>query len=168
MIRGRIVTTAVALLIGATATTVAGGASGAGRQPRGEIELAGYFHQAAWPGTVTITTSSDGQRVYRISGDLPGVCRDKRTGRLLRAGRDGAISMLFDASPNALIHSDGTFSFTAKVSAASGLAPHTLTVRGTFYGNNVLGRASGRSTTAKYERYSSCSGDQPFWAKRIG
>jgi hypothetical protein len=31
----------------------------------------------------------------------------------------------------------------------------------------VLGRVTGRSTTAKYARYWSCSGDQPFWAKRV-
>lgn len=103
-----------------------------------------------------------------MSGILPGTCREKRTGRIVRAGRDGAIGMQFDALPNAVIRPNGTFAFTAKVSAASGLTPHTVTVRGTFYGNNALGRVRGRSTAAKYDRYSSCSGDQPFWVRRIG
>lgn len=103
-----------------------------------------------------------------MSGILPGTCRDKRTSRIVRVGRDGAIGMQFDVLPNAVIRADGTFAFTAKASADSGLSPHTVTVRGTFYGNNVIGRASGRSTTAKFDRYSSCSGDQQFWAKRIG
>jgi hypothetical protein len=97
---------------------------------------------------------------------LPGTCRDKRKGRLVRAGPDGAIGMNFDAQPNTAIRPNGTFSFTAK-SPNSGFTPHTITVRGTFYGNNVLGRVRGRSTTSKFDPLSNCSGDQPFWAKRI-
>jgi opacity protein-like surface antigen len=159
-------TAAVAFLAAAVAAAAVGAASG-GRLPPGNVELAGFFDRAAWQGTVSIRIASDGARVSRMSGILPGVCREKQTGRVVRAGRDGAIGMQFDAFPNAVIRPNGTFSFTAKVSAESGLAPHTVTVRGTFYGNNALGRVSGRSTAAKYDRYSSCSGDQPFWAKRI-
>ena len=134
----------------------------------GDVEPAGYFHQAAWQGNVSFNISPYGPKIQRMSGILPGTCHDKRTGRLVRAGPDGAIGMQFDARPNAVIRPNGTFSFTAKVSSASGITPHTVTVGGTFYGNNVLGRARGRSTTAKYDRYSNCSGNQPFWAKRIG
>jgi hypothetical protein len=76
--------------------------------------------------------------------------------------------MQFDALPNAVIHPNGMFAFAAKVPASSGLTPHTITVRGTFYGNNVLGQAHGRSTKSKYDPLSNCSGNQPFWAKRIG
>ena len=166
--RGRsLVATTVVLVVGVV-PGVAGGAASGGRQPHGDVELSGFFHQAAWQGNASIRIAPDGQRVYRMSGILPGVCRDKRTGRLVRAGRDGAIGMQFDVLPNAAIHPNGTFSFTAKATAESGLTPHTVTVRGTFYGNNVLGRVSGRSTTAKYDRYTGCTGDQPFWAKRIG
>ena len=159
-------TAAVALLVGAAATSVAGGTAGRGRQPPSNVDLAGFFHRAAWQGGVSIKISPAG-RLYRTEGILPGTCRDKRTGRVVRAGRDGAIGMQFDAVPNAVIRPNGTFAFTAKVSAASGLTPHTVTVRGTFFGNNALGRVRGRSTTAKYDRYAGCSGDQPFWAKRI-
>jgi hypothetical protein len=157
----------IALLLGAVAANVAGGSAGGGRQPLAGVELAGFFHQAAWPGGVSITISLGEPRIRRMSGILPGTCREKRTGRVVRVGRDGAIGMNFDVQPNAVIRPNGTFSFTAK-SPNSGFAPHTLTVRGTFYGNNVLARARGRSTAAKYDRYSSCRGDQPFWAKRIG
>jgi hypothetical protein len=164
--RRALTTTAVTLLVGAVTTTVAGGAVSGGRQPLANVELAGFFHQAKWQGAMSIYISPDGPTIRRLNGILPGTCRDKRTGRLVRAGSDGAIGMNFDAQPNAAIRPNGTFSFTAK-SPNSGFAPHTITVSGTFYGNNVLGRARGRSTTAKYERYSSCWGDQPFWAKRI-
>lgn len=160
--------TSVALLLAAVATAAASGASSGGRRPVGNVELAGFFDQAAWQGGVSIRISPDGKRVYRVSGIVPGACRDKRTGRVVRAGADGAIGMQFDALPNAVINPNGTFSFTAMASADSGLTPHTVAVRGTFYGNNVLGRVKGRSTTATYDRYSSCSGDQPFWAKRLG
>ena len=161
----RALVTAVALLLGAVPVAV--GAIDGGRQPPNNVELAGYFSQAKWQGTLSIKISEARPRIQRISGILPGTCREKRTGRLVRAGRDGAIGMQFDALPNAVIHPNGTFAFTAKVGAGSGLTPHTITVRGTFYGNNVLGRARGRSTTSKFDRYSSCSGDQPFWAKRL-
>ena len=168
MTRGRtLAITALALALGAVATTLAGGAVTGGRQPLPKVELAGFFHQAAWQGGVSIKISPSG-RIYRMEGILPGTCRDKRSGRVVRAGRDGAIGLQFDAQPNAVIRPNGAFAFAVKVSAASGLTPHTVTVRGTFYGNNVLGRVRGRSTTAKYDRYSGCSGDQPFWAKRLG
>jgi hypothetical protein len=167
--RGRsLVTVVVVLLLGAFSTSVAGGAGTGGRQPPGGIELAGYFSEALWPGTMQIKVAPDGARIYRMTGILPGACFDRRKGRVVRAGPDGAIGMNFDALPNAVIHPDGTFAFSAKVGAGSGFTPHTITVRGTFYGNNVLGRARGRSTKAKYDRLSNCSGNQPFWAKRIG
>jgi hypothetical protein len=168
MTRGRaLVAIAVSLVLGAVLTTVAGGAVSGGRQPVAGVELAGFFHQAKWQGSVSIYISPDGPTIRRLNGILPGTCREKRTGRVVRVGPDGAIGMNFDAQPKAVVRPNGTFSFTAK-SPASGFAPHTITVRGTFYGNNVLGRVRGQSTAAKYERYSSCSGDQPFWAKRIG
>jgi hypothetical protein len=166
MTRGR-VTAVAALVVCAVGTTAAGGAAGGGRQPLKNVQLAGYFHQALWPGTLSINISQYEPRIARMSGTLPSTCRDKRTGRLVRAGPDGAVGMQFDAQPNAVIRPNGTFAFTAKVGSGSGLTPHTVTVRGTFYGNNVLGRVRGKSTTAKYDRYSGCSGDQPFWAKRL-
>jgi hypothetical protein len=166
--RRTFITTAVAILLGAVMTTIAGGYAGEGRQPLPDVELSGFFSQAPWQGPLSIHISPAGPRIQRISGVLPGTCREKKTGRVVRAGPDGAIGMNFAAQPNAAIRTNGTFAFTAKVSAASGPAPHTVTVRGTFYGNNALGRVRGRSSAAKYDRYSSCSGDQPFWAKRIG
>jgi hypothetical protein len=163
----RSLVTGIALMLGGVMATVASGTVTEGRQPVAGVELAGFFHQAKWPGGVSITISLGEPRVRRMSGILPGACREKRTGRVVRVGTDGAIGMNFDVQPNALIRPNGTFAFTAK-SPNSGFAPHTLTVRGTFYGNNVLARARGRSTAAKYDRYSSCWGDQPFWAKRLG
>ena len=169
MTRSRtIAATVVALGLGSVIAAVAGSAVNAGRQPPPKIELAGYFSDAAWQGTMSITISPSEPRLYRISGILPGSCYDRRKGRVVRAGPDGAIGMQFDALPSAVIHPNGTFAFTAKVGAGSGLTPHTITVRGTFYGNNVLGRAHGRSTKSKYDALSNCSGSQPFWAKRIG
>lgn len=169
MTRSRsLVTLVVALLLGALVTSVAGGAVSGGRQPLPNVELAGFFHEAAWAGTMSIKIAPGEPRIYRIGGILPGTCYDKRKGRVVRVGPDGAIGMQFDAQPNAVIHPDGTFAFTAKVGSGSGLTPHTITVRGTFYGNNVLGRAHGRSTKSKYDPLSNCSGNQPFWAKRIG
>jgi hypothetical protein len=165
--RRALATAVAALLLGAVGTTGAPGGTTGGRQPLSNVALAGFFNQAKWQGVMSITIAPDGPRIQRISGILPGTCREKKTGRVVRAGPDGAIGMNFDAQPNAAIRPNGTFSFTAK-SPNSGFAPHTITVRGTFYGNNVLGRVRGRSTAAKYDRYSSCSGDQPFWAKRLG
>ena len=168
MTRSRtIAATVVALGFGSVIAAVAGGAVNGGRQPLAKVELAGFFSEAAWPGVLSINISDDGPRIYRMSGILPGTCYDKRKGRVVHVGADGAIGMQFDALPNAVIRPNGTFSFTAKVSASSGLTPHTITVRGTFYGNNVVGRAHGRSTKSKYDFLSNCSGNQPFWAKRI-
>ena len=164
----RSVVMGIALLLGGVTATVAGGEVSVGRQPVPGVELAGFFHQAKWQGTFSINISLGEPRIRRMSGILPATCREKRTGRVVRAGPDGAIGMEFDAQPNAAIRPNGAFAFTAKVSAASGFAPHTVTVRGTFYGNNVLGRVRGRSTATRFGRYSSCSGDQPFWAKRLG
>ncbi len=90
-------------------------------------------------------------RIYRIGGILPGTCYGKRKGRVVRVDPDGAIGMQFDAKPNAVIHPDGTFAFTAKVGAGSGLTPHTITVSGTFTGTTCSAartdEARSRSTT---------------------
>ena len=161
-------TLVVALTVGAGAalmTGVAGGASTAGRQPPPAIELQGFFHRAAWEGDVRLTISETGKQIAQVDGILPGICEDARSGRLAKVGRDGAIGVLFVARPNAPIRPNGTFAFTARVSADSGFPPHTITMQGTFYGSNVLGSVRGKS--GKDSRYSSCRGDRPFYAKRV-
>lgn len=162
---------AIAIVAGlpvALGASTAEGTATRGRQPPGGITLQGLFYLAPWEGDVSIQVSDTQPRIESVTGILPGTCHDDVTGRTLRVGRDGAIGVLFVASPNALIRPDGSFSFTAKAGLESGYPPHTITMRGTFYGNNVLGRVRGRSGSAKYNRRSNCSGDQPFWAKRVG
>lgn len=63
------------------------------------------------------------------------------------------------------IADDGSFSFSSRNgSLDGGLAPGTLTISGSFYGNNALGRL--RGTTGREFIYSSCTGTQPFWIRR--
>ena len=109
-----LVTALVALLLAAVAATVAGSAGTGGRQPLANVELAGFFSEAGWPGNVSIKIAPGEPRLYRISGILPGTCHDKRKGRTVRVGADGAIGMQFDALPNAVIHPDGTFGLHGK------------------------------------------------------
>ena len=161
----RITVTTIAVV--AVALGVAAhGAERGGRQPLLGTTLQGYFHQALWEGSITFLIAESGPpTIATVDGTLPGTCREKRTQRLVRSGPDGAIGFQFAAAPNARIRPDGTFAFTAIV-PDSGLTPHTISIKGRFYGNNVLGRAHGRSGTTKFDHYSSCVGDQPFWAKR--
>lgn len=101
-----------------------------------------------------------------MQGSLPGTCRSRKDGSLRRAGPDGAIGLLFDISAGAaVIRPDGSFGFTAKNAGGEDLDPATLTITGTFFGNNVLGRLKGRS--GKGPLYSSCEGNEPFWARRV-
>jgi hypothetical protein len=163
----RRITVAAIAVIAAALGVAAHGAESSGRPPLTGTTLQGYFHQALWEGSITFGIAESGPPTIRtVDGILPGTCREKRSGRLVRSGPDGAIGFEFAVAPNARIRPDGTFAFTATVTN-SGLTPHTITIKGRFYGNNVLGRAHGRSTTSKYDHYSSCVGDQPFWAKRI-
>ena len=161
----RIVAGATSAVLLAGFVDASEGAATRGRRPAPGIELQGMFHRAAWEGGVTFRISDSGTHIGQVDGILPGTCRDARTGRRAEAGRDGAIGVLFVAHPDALIRPDGTFAFTARATSDSGYPPHTITVRGAFYGSNVLGRVTGRSGTG--DRYSDCRGDEPFWAKRI-
>lgn len=129
------------------------------------VQLQGFFDRAPWQGTVTIRIGENG-KIRQVDGVLPGTCRDKRTGSMARSGRDGAIGLQFVVYPDAPVRANGSFAFTAK-GGGEDIAPHTITVRGTFYGNNVIGRVKGRGGTTEYDRYAKCSGDQPFWAKRL-
>ena len=51
----------IALLLGAVTATVAVGTVGGGRQPVADVELAGFFYQAKWQGTLSITISPGSQ-----------------------------------------------------------------------------------------------------------
>jgi hypothetical protein len=161
--RVRLATTVI--LLAATVPTVCLGVSTAGRQPLPPVQLQGYFHLAVWQGNVTFRVA-EGPTIRQVDGILPGTCYDKRKGRVVRAGPDGAIGLQFVVYPNAPVRADGSFSFTAK-GGGSDITPHTITVRGTFYGNNVLGRVKGRGGKSTYDPFSNCSGDQPFWARRL-
>jgi hypothetical protein len=146
--------------------SVASATSAAGRRPPpGGLEFQGVFHRALWGGGITFQLSDDGRAVLRVQGILPGTCRDRSDGRLKRTGPDGAIGLLFDVGSRAgRIALNGSFGFTARNALGEGLDPAKLTISGTFYGNNVLGRVKGRGGTGR--RYSNCRGDEPFWAKR--
>ena len=94
----------IALLLSAVAATVAGGSAGGGRPPLAKVALAGFFPSGQVAGRcVDQHSSARGARVLRMSGILPGTCREKWTGRVVRVGTDGAIGMNFDAQPNAVI-----------------------------------------------------------------
>jgi hypothetical protein len=159
----------VVLAAAALAACLAAVAQGSGgRQPLPRTTLQGFFYRAPWEGDVTITIADTSPpTVGRVEGILPGTCHDKRTGLPARSGPDGAIGMQFEVWPRARIRPDGSFAFTAK-GLVGGLAqePHTISMTGRFYGSNVLGRVRGRSGDARFERYSGCTGNQPFWAKR--
>jgi hypothetical protein len=140
-----------------------------GRRPPavpGGATFGGVFHRALWGGNIEIPVSDDGTSIGRVQGILPGTCRERRTGRVRRAGPDGAIGFQFDVTvANAAVGPDGSFAVTGRNgSLEGGLPPATLTIRGRFFGNNVLGRVTGVS--GKDAFYSSCRGNQPFWARR--
>lgn len=147
------------------AVSLAFAALSPGRQPAGgELTFDGRFHRALWAGSLTIAVSADGASIQRIQGILPANCRDRRNGRLRRNGFDGSIGIVFDMEGGP-IAPDGSFAFRSKNGSLSGgLAPGTLTITGTFYGNNALGRLSG--STGRDVLYSSCIGNQPFWVRR--
>lgn len=75
-----------------------------------------------------------------------------------------------DFTSDAVIGPDGSFMFTARNdSTNSDLDPAVFTVRGTFSGSTVLGRITGRTTkTRRNSLYTTCTGNQVFWAKRGG
>ena len=162
--------TAACVICALFVTSAAAGPTGtaAGRRPLGNVEFQGFFHRALWGGDIQISVSDDGTAFTRVQGVLPSTCRARRSGRLKRAGPDGAIGLVFDvAIRGADIRPDGSFAFTGRNgSLDGGLPPATLTISGTFSGNNVLGRVTGRS--GKDALYSSCRGNQPFWARRVG
>jgi len=158
----------------------AGGSSGgaAGRRPPPgsgpgdcSLEFQGNFEGAPGSG-ITLCSSHDGTLVTFAHGGVPATCR-VRQGGVRNAPRDGAIVAEFHVYPGALvgarIRPGGSFGFTARpnrVDLQGGLADHVVTVRGTFYGNNVVGRARARS--GKDAFYLGCTGDARFWARRTG
>jgi hypothetical protein len=153
-----------ALVVAATAGYAA---STAGRRPPGGVEFQGAFHRALWGGAIGFQVSEDGTAVGRIQGLLPSTCRDRRDGRTKRAGPDGAIAIQFDVRGTA-IRPNGTFSLTAHNAGGEGLDRATFRISGTFYGSNVLGQVTGRSTSSPATaRYTGCAGRQPFWARRV-
>lgn len=154
----------------AVAASLAFGAAAEGRRPpAGSVQLQGFFHRALWGGDITFQISDDGKAIGRVQGDLPATCRDRRDGRTKRAGPDGAVALLFDVQRGTPIRPNGTFSFTAHNAGGEGLDKATLKISGTFYGSNVLGQVTGRSTGGKSvgSIYSSCTGKQAFWARRL-
>lgn len=134
-------------LFALVAASVSRGAGAAGRQPLPGVELQGYFHLADWGGSLAIRISREGPVIRQVDGLLPGTCRDSRTGRLLRSGRDGAIGVMITVYPNAPVRPNGSFSFTAKAPPQAGLAPHTITMSGTFYGNNRAAPSTGTTSS---------------------
>jgi len=108
---------------------------------------------------------------------MSATCRDSRDGHAIRAGKDGQVGINFDGLPNAPIQPDGSFTFTLSTENTAfaelvgvGRAPISVTVNGTFYGNNVVGRVrarAGKSSGTSSFKFTGCSGDEPFWARRI-
>jgi hypothetical protein len=109
-------------------------------------------------------------------GSVPSTCRDRR-GHDQKAGRDGDVGVNFGSAATTPIQTDGSFTLTYSGESTafadrvgSGRAPTTVTITGTFYGNNVLGRVQARAGPSKSGStfaFSVCRGDQQFWARRV-
>jgi hypothetical protein len=95
----------------------------------------------------------------------PGPCYDKCKRRIVRPGRDrrdrAAVLRLPERAGArerlVRLHRQGRGRHH----------PAHVTVRGTFYGNNALGRVKGRGGKSQYDPLSNCKGDEPFWARRL-
>ena len=130
------------------------------------ISFKGVFLGANWS-YVEICPARE--KLIACSGMAPGTCRAE-AGRISKPNRDGAISAQFNLLPRAAVAVDGSFAFTVR-SPGPGQPPANpslpkivMTVRGTFYGNNVVGRV--RFTSGKDAFYTGCTGDVRFRAKR--
>ena len=165
----RVVAMACVLCAVAVTASAAYAASTAGRRPpSGSVQFQGVFHHALWGGDITFQISDDGQAILRVQGDLPATCHDRRDGRTKRAGPDGAIALLFDVQTGTGIRPNGTFSYPAHNAGGEGLDKATFTISGTFYGSNILGQMTGRSTSSPANaRYTKCAAREPFWARRL-
>jgi hypothetical protein len=159
--------TCVACSLAVVASAAYGAATAGRRPPTGGVEFQGVFHRALWGGNVSFQISADGKGIARVQGTLPATCHDRRDGRTKRAGPDGAVALLFDVG-GAAIRPNGTFSYTAHNAGGEGLDRATFTISGTFYGSNMLGQISGRSTSSPANaRYTKCAAREPFWARRV-
>jgi len=142
-----------------------------------ELEFRGRFHRAPWEGVLLLRPSKDGTELAWVTGSIPATCRDSRDGHAIRAGKDGQVGIDFGGVLNAPIQPDGSFTFTLSMEytvfaefVGVGMAPISVTVNGTFYGSNVVGRVrarAGKSSGTSSFKFTGCSGDQPFWARRV-
>ncbi len=166
MRRGRLSRAAFATLtVSLTGASVALGtpAAPSGRQPvPGNVEFSGLFEGGR--GTIWLR-AVNGTVVAEVSGSVPGTCRDQAGGTVPPA-RGGAIQFT-GYTREARIGRGGAFAFRlmpAPQDLQGGMGQFDLAIRGTFHGNNVIGRV--RGTSRKDGPFASCSADARFWAWR--
>ncbi len=170
---------AAALAACLTAVSVALGAAAApsGRQPvpggPDGVQFFGWFERGR--GSMALLslavlnqdrTAIEGIHVAHVGGAVPATCRD-RSGKTVTPARGGSISVN-GHTRGAPIGPGGAFAFRlrpAPQDIQGGLAPFDLAIRGTFHGNNVVGRV--RGTSGKGGPFASCKADARFWAWRV-
>lgn len=151
---------AATLVVGASAFPSAT----AGRQPpAGELEFRGGVGPGGANGWSQIVIRTLENEAFWAGGGIPGTC--VKDGKVRRAGPDGAIDVMFQGyTGRAPIASNGSFAFRMKGGTGFGNGRFTVTLRGTFHGNNVVGRAKGRMGPDPI--LGTCTADAAFWAKR--
>lgn len=105
-----------------------------------------------------------GGMVIQFSGAAPATCC--RQGKAVTPAYGGTIQIL-GYTRGAPISPGSTFTFrlrTAPQDLEGGVPRFDVTIRGTFHGNNLVGRA--RGTSGKGMAFDSCKTDARFWAWR--
>ena len=151
-----------------TSAVASAGTATSGRRPLPlpRVEFRGQLEHAGYNGTIVVVAVA-GKAVGWVGGLLPATCRDLQ-GRT-SAPEDGASIDFQEYTGGAPISPGGSFAFTLRPRPQTikyGRAPFVVKVRGTFYGNNVVGRAQGSS--GKGQQYTRCTGNARFWARRWG
>lgn len=157
-----------AAVIGAVLASSASASSttATGRQPPPfRLEFRGLIGPGGASGFSEIAILTFQGTAFWVGGALPGTCR-RADGRVLKAGRDGDEFALFQGFTGAApIADNGSFAFVLRKPAQpGGAAPFSVSVRGTFYGHNVVGRIKGWAGPDPLQ--GRCTGDAAFWAKR--
>lgn len=165
---------AVALLAlgaGSVGATAGDELAPSGRRPSpltkgdGYIQFIGAFSDSRWAGSLGMDVSQDGTRLVAVTGIAPGPCEDRDFGHML-PGRDGATGpqLWFFPKDGAPIRASGSFAAAGKQPSSRGSPHGTVSVKGTFLGDQVRGRLSARIKTS----YDTCTANVAFSAHRVG